>query len=212
MHRQPDRPTAPARGRRPWSVLLVLVLALGLVVAPRGPSHTAVAQIDATGVEQALAAFDADVALLERVRASIDPASHDVGALGLELAFEEPEAIAAAVHEAVAYQPYAGVLRGPDWTWEARAGNALDQALLLARLLADAGYDAEVALATVPDEAAADVLAMLRPAGAPAGVDLEAAGVAPEDLVDDPEALDRAAAEAEAALADLEARGWCSAT
>lgn len=211
MNRQSERPTPPTRARRPWSLVLVLVLALGLVAAPRVPGPRVAAQVDASGIEQALATFDEDVALLERLRATIDPASHEVDALGLALAFDEPDAIAAAVHEAVAYQPYAGVLRGPDGTWEARAGNALDQALLLARLLMDAGYDAEVALASVPEPAASDVLAMLRPAGAPAGVDLEAAGVAPEDLVDDPEALDRAADAAEAALADLEARAGATA-
>jgi hypothetical protein len=206
MNRRPERRTAPMRGRRPWSLLLVLLLGFGLVVAPRGPAGGVAAQVDASGIEQALAAFDQNVALLQQLRASIDPASHDVGSLGLELAFDEPEAIAAAVHDAVAYQPYAGVLRGPEGTWEARAGNALDQALLLARLLVDAGYDAEVALATLPEAAVGDVLAMLRPAGAPPRVDWTGAGVAPEALVDDPEALDRAAEAAAAAVADLEAR------
>lgn len=206
MHRRSERPTMPARGRRPWWPLLALVLALALVAIPRGPGDRAVAQVDASGIEQALATFDESIALLERLRATIDPASHDVGALALEFAFDEPDAIAAALHESLAYQPYAGVLRGPEGTWEARAGNALDQALLLARLLEDAGYDAEVALATLPEAAARDVLAMLRPAGAPPGVDVEAAGVEPEALVDDPEALDRAAAAAEAALAERAVR------
>lgn len=77
------------------------------------------------------------------------------------------------MHEAVACQPYAGVLRGPEGTLAARAGNALDQALLLARLLVDAGYGAEVALTTLPEDAARDVLATLRPAGAPPGIDWE---------------------------------------
>jgi hypothetical protein len=218
MNRRTTRPISPARerparDRRAWSLLLVLLLALGLTAAPRGVGGRVAAQVDASGIEGALAAFDESIELLQRLRGTIDPASHDVGALGLELAFEDPEAIAAFVQAAVAYQPYAGVLRGPEGTWEARAGNALDQALLLARLLVDAGYDAEVALATVPEAAARDVLALVRPAGAPAGVDWDDAGVEPEALVDDPEALERAVAATGARLAELAAQvdataGW----
>lgn len=206
MNLRSERPIEPVRGRSSWRLLLVPILVLGLMAAPRGPVSSAEAQVDASGIEQALATFDESIALLERLRGTIDEASQDVGALGLELAFDEPATIAAAVHEAVAYQPYAGVLRGPQGTWEARAGNALDQALLLASLLLDAGYDAEVALATLPAEAAGDVLAMVRPASGPPGADPEAAGVAPESLVDDPEALDRAAEATEAAIADLAVR------
>lgn len=211
MPRPPERPAAPHRRRAPWPLLLVLLAGVGLLAAPATRGGPAAAQVDATGVAQALAAFDTQVDALERLRATIDPVGHDVGALGLELAFEEPEAIAAFVHEHVAFQPYAGVLRGPAGTWEARAGNALDQAILVATLLEDAGYDAEVALATLPEAAARDVLARLRPAGAPPGADLEAAGVTPEALVDDPAALDRAVAEAEAVLADLRARSEATA-
>lgn len=203
MNRSPERVAAPSR--RPWPLLLALLVGFGLMIAPRGPGGAA-AQVDDAGIERALATFDESVEALQRLRATIDPASHDVGALALELAFDEPDEIARTVHETVAYQPYAGVLRGPAGTWEARAGNALDQALLLARLLLDAGYDAEVALATLPEAAARDVLATLRPAGAPPGVDWAAAGLTPEALVDDPAALERATDAAEAALAALEAR------
>ena len=175
------------------------------MATPDGSGGRVTAQVDAAGIEGALAVFDESVDALQRLRSTIDVTGHDVGALGLELGFEEPEAIAATLHDALAFQPYAGVLRGPAGTWEARAGNALDQSLLLARLLLDAGYQAEVALATLPDAAARDVLATLRPAGAPAGADWDAAGLDPEALVDDPAALARAVEATDARLDELAA-------
>lgn len=163
------------------------------------------AQGGSAGVEASLAASDATADAFARVRATVPATAHDLDALALELAFEDPDAIAAAVHAAVAYEPYAGVLRGPAGTWTGRAGNALDQALLLARLLVDAGYDAEVALAEVDDAAARDVLATTRAAPPPPAPDWVAAGVAPEDLVNDASELDRAAEAAATIVADLRA-------
>jgi hypothetical protein len=181
------------------------VLAVAAACAFVAPSLQP-ARVDAQGgTEAALAAFERTVDAFSRVRGTVPSGAHDLDALGLDLAFEEPEAIAAAVHEAVAYEPYAGVLRGPASTWSGRAGNALDQALLLARLLIDAGYDAEVAMAEVDDAAARDVLAMTRAAAAPPAPDWAAAGVAPEDLVTDASELDRAAEEATAVLDELRA-------
>ncbi len=75
----------------------------------------------------------------------------DVDAIGLDLVFEEPEAIAAWVAERVGYEAYAGLLRGPQGTLDAGRGNALDVAILTARLIGDAGYDAEVVLGTLGD-------------------------------------------------------------
>jgi len=50
------------------------------------------------------------------------------------------EALFKAVAEDVHYEPYAGILRGADGTALARAGNDVDQALLLASLLKNKGY------------------------------------------------------------------------
>ncbi|MFO7544880.1 MAG: hypothetical protein R6W77_05235 [Trueperaceae bacterium] len=90
--------------------------------------------------------------VLRDVLAELDPTTFDVDALSLELAFAEPEDIVAYVAGEIAFESYAGLLRGPQGTLVARAGNALDQSVLLARLLTDAGYEARVALASLDDD------------------------------------------------------------
>lgn len=116
--------------------------------------------------------------------ALLDPTEHDLDALGLELAFEEPEGIAAWVAENVAYEAYVGVLRGAEGTLVARAGNALDQALLLARLLTDAGYDARIALGALGDADALElVMGMFAPRAQPRAT-ADAAGLAESLRVD----------------------------
>src|SRR5690606_20086649 len=96
--------------------------------------------------------------VLADLRSLIDPTRFDVDVLSLDLAFEEPEAIADWVSAEVRYEAYAGLLRGPDGTLVARAGNALDQSVLLAQLLTDAGYDSRVALGSLTDEAAHELV------------------------------------------------------
>ena len=89
---------------------------------------------------------------LEALESLLDPTEFDVDELALTLAFEDAEDIVAWVAENLRYQVYRGVLRGPQGTLVAGAGNALDQAVLLARLLGDAGYDARVVLGELSDE------------------------------------------------------------
>jgi hypothetical protein len=63
-----------------------------------------------------------------------------------------------AVSEQIDFQPYAGVLRGVSGTLRARAGNSLDQALLLASLLKSAGYDARITRGVLDDAEAGRLL------------------------------------------------------
>ena len=56
----------------------------------------------------------------------------------------EAEFILDYVSNDIAFQPYEGVLRGVAGTLRARAGNSLDQSILLASVLKSAGYDARV--------------------------------------------------------------------
>jgi hypothetical protein len=134
----------PARGA------LVALLACGLVLLSPGAQRFVVAQApaadDRTG---ARAALDRLVGILGETRASIDRRLFDLEAFALEQAFAPPATIADWVRDEVAYEHYDGLLRGPDGTFMSRAGNAVDQAVLLARLLGDAGYDARVARGTL---------------------------------------------------------------
>lgn len=103
---------------------------------------------------------DAALAQADRLPATI----WEVDALAIELAFDLP-AMHAFVHEHVAFDPYAGVLRGAQGTLSARAGNAWDRSLLLHALVDANGYDARFAFGTLDDDAIGALLAAA-PAGA----------------------------------------------
>ena len=56
----------------------------------------------------------------------------------------DPEVLAEFVREHIAYEPYAGVVRGARGTLAAGAGGDWDRAVLLAALLAEAGYESRL--------------------------------------------------------------------
>lgn len=181
---------------------LVACLASALVAGVPGAAPYAVAQAEAASLAEARARLDDLFEPLARLRNGIDATRFDVEALGLELAFEDADAIVAYVHERVRLEPYHGLLRGAHGTLASGGGNALDQALLSAVLLTDAGYEVELRTAGL-DPAGTDlVLAQLRsegPGGA-AARDAPPAMALPDEL--DRE-LRRLGPEAEAQLADL---------
>lgn len=112
---------------------------------------------------------------------ALDRTQFDIEALSFELAVEDPEAIAARVDALVATQIYRGALRGAEGTLRAGAGNSLDQALLLHRLLIDAGQEARIARATLSEEEAKRLVAASGPAVRPpalADVDAGRAAIA----------------------------------
>ena len=97
-----------------------------------------------------------DMALAQADR--LPATTWEIDALALELAFDLP-AMHAFVRDHVAFDPYAGVLRGGQGTLSARAGNAWDQALLLHGLIDANGYDVRFAFGTLDDAAVAALLA-----------------------------------------------------
>lgn len=66
------------------------------------------------------------------------------------------------VRDSIAFEQYPGTLRGPRGTLLSRAGNALDQSVLLAKLLRDAGFDARIASAQLPDQLAHELLRQMK--------------------------------------------------
>ncbi len=134
---------------------------------------------------------------IDTIASRLDPTAFDVGALGLDLAFEVGEDIVAEVHRRVRFEPYRGLLRGARGTLASGAGNALDQAVLTAVLLGDAGYDVEVRTARLDADAVALVWERIG-AGGPAAAAADAVAVGADDLrptwTDEPGAFDEVAA------------------
>ena len=86
----------------------------------------------------------------ERMAARVDPVEWSVDAKAEALG-PDIEPIFLFVRDAIRYEPYAGVLRGASGTYAARAGNAVDQALLLARLLERKGIATRFAIGTLTE-------------------------------------------------------------
>lgn len=168
MTRNAERnPGTSARAGRVVKLLLAVALLFG---APGGPQFVA-AQAQGSELEAARRQLNALYDPLEAVRAQLDRRTFDVSALGLDLAFEDAEFIVEHIHQTVRFEPYKGVLRGAQGTLGSGGGNAIDQALLTAVLLADAGYEAELRGVTLTDE---QVALLLR--------ELDAGSVAPASL------------------------------
>ena len=84
-------------------------------------------------------------------------ADWDVDALAAALSFD-PDQAYEFVRDRIGFDPYEGVLRGAEGTLAARAGNALDRALLLAALLDAMGVEHRFAVADLDDASVDRVL------------------------------------------------------
>jgi hypothetical protein len=88
--------------------------------------------------------IDSVYQLSSELETNLDRSQFDLEAL-LDLLDYDDKQIVEFVQQQINFQAYEGVLRGPQGTLISRSGNSLDQSLLLARLLKDAGYDARIA-------------------------------------------------------------------
>lgn len=84
----------------------------------------------------------------------------------IELDFDAKQLISF-VQEKIAFQPYQGLLRGVQGTLNSRAGNALDQSVLLAKMLNDAGLNARIATGELSDEETLQLLSTMANAEIP---------------------------------------------
>ena len=113
--------------------------------------------------------------IIERLRAEIDHTQFDPTALNSSLDFD-PEALARFVTEEIRFEQYRGVLRGAAGTLMGRAGNALDQSILLGHLLEEAGVDWRIAHGKLTREDAERLVRQMESARAkspPAGDETE---------------------------------------
>lgn len=144
-----------------WSRSLAMVLILLGVHSATGVAQQSSPPVVSDELMRAIEGVSlATLNLGEAVRPAIDRSAFDQGILLDRLDFDDAE-IVRFVTEEIAYQQYAGVLRGARGTLLARAGNAVDQSLLLATLLNDAGFEATIRGGTLTDDDAARLLGML---------------------------------------------------
>ena len=140
---------------RPLLLLLTVSLLLAVPVrAAESPGGTA--GFDLPALERELGQLSRR---LQQVRSSVDQTRFSADDLVFELAFDAGE-ILRFVHEEIVFHPYEGLLRGVAGTLQARAGNSLDQALLLAYLLKSAGLDARIVRGQLSSEDASRLLAL----------------------------------------------------
>jgi hypothetical protein len=90
--------------------------------------------------------------------AKVEPRFYSVDGL-IDALDYDVEAAVNFVENEIAYDPYLGVMRGPDGTISAEAGSSWDQAVLLAALINAMGGEAMLALGKLPSEESIDLLA-----------------------------------------------------
>lgn len=113
-----------------------------------------------------LAQIDEGMAAIQALRDSLPRDEIDVGARAARLP-ASPEAIHAHVHDTIAFEAYQGVLRGARGALVSGAGNAADQSLLLAALLAEHGFETRFATGTLDEATAARLVDGMGPPAPP---------------------------------------------
>lgn len=116
---------------------------------------------------RAMDRLDSYIALVRELRGHIDRSQFELDARLDALDYDEQQ-ILEFVSEQIHYELYPGLLRGAEGTLRSRAGNSLDQAVLLARLLEDAGFDARIARGLLSEGQARTLLSRLTVDPAPA--------------------------------------------
>lgn len=132
--------------------------------APATPAHAA--PFNLAEREQRLTRT---LAAIGDLRSALDRTEFDTEAL-LESLDYDPQAIIDFVRNEIRFEPYEGLLRGVQGTLMSRAGNTLDQSLLLAYLLGEAGADARLAHGRLSQEHALLLVQSLRGQAAPASM------------------------------------------
>jgi len=141
---------------------LVLSLLLMLPITHSWATETENAR-ENPSVSTDLARLDNILAALTDLQSQIDKSSFDVNTT-LDAHGYDAKEIIEFVKKQIAFEQYPGVLRGAKGTLMSRSGNSLDQSLLLATLLKDAGYDTRITNTTLDNAGAEELLKeMLRP-------------------------------------------------
>lgn len=141
----------------PLRIFLVLVMLINSAVLS-GP--VSAQTLNPIPKDQALQNLQSYMRFIGSLRAQLDRTQFDTDALLDELDYDL-EKIEGFVRGEIGFEPYGGLLRGPLGTLLARGGNTLDQAVLLAKLLNDAGYETRVAHCQIDRSQATRLLAQI---------------------------------------------------
>jgi hypothetical protein len=97
---------------------------------------------------------------IESIRSNLDRSQFDLEELLFSLEFDV-DSVIEFVSQEIRFQQYQGLLRSAHGTLISRAGNSLDQGVLLARLLNDAGYEARIVEGSLAREDALRLLSTM---------------------------------------------------
>lgn len=158
-------PSLKSVDHRAFSLASALLLIAAFSALP-ARAQDAPTELDYARLATAVDRLEAQLASL---RGQIDQTRLDPEELVFELGFDAEE-IVAFVRDEIVFHPYEGLLRGMRGTLMNRAGNSLDQALLLAFMLKSAGFDARIVRGEIDADAVSGLLA--RTAAAPPPEDL----------------------------------------
>jgi hypothetical protein len=118
---------------------------------------------DYAAIEKGLKVYGEKV---KKLKQHIDNSVFQDQEILIELDFDAEQLITF-VQEKIAFQPYQGLLRGVQGTLNSRAGNALDQSVLLAKMLNDAGLDARIATGELSNQQTLQLLSTMANAEIP---------------------------------------------
>lgn len=150
------------------SRLMRIVLALLLLMpSAAGVSAQASATPAAFSYDQAKGTLDRLLVEAQQIHGQLDASLYDLDTLSAKLGIKADD-IVTYVRENIAFEQYPGLLRGAKWTLIGRAGNSIDEAVLLATLLARAGYQIKIQHGALnPEQATLLLLQMQAPRKAP---------------------------------------------
>jgi len=145
-----------------WIVAPVRVALLLFIAVTFLPiiSAASIEQSSAMTQEMAVQSLHEWIDLLEELRTHVDKSQFESEKI-LDSSDYEAEVLINFVRNRIVFQQYAGVMKGAAGTLMTGAGNALDQSLLLASLLKDAGYDAKILHGQLSNELANSLITQM---------------------------------------------------
>lgn len=130
---------------------IILWLLLAIMAGPTWCNTTSELTETSATYQEAITYVDEFSDLIHGLQNTLDRTQFDLDALIEKLDFD-PAQIVQFVSDEIYLELYSGSLRGALGTLLARSGNSLDQSILLATLLKNAGYDAQISRGTLDDD------------------------------------------------------------